>query len=200
MPIIVDAGIGRPSQACEAMEMGAAAVMANTAIATAGDVPKMAQAFKKAIEAGRESYLAGFGDVVEKGAPVLVVEHPVEAPENVTVIQVENGRNALSLLSAARFDYPARKMTAIGVTGTKGKTTTTYMIKAILEAAGQKTGLIGTNGAVIGENHYPTKNTTPESYILQEYFAKLVEAGCRYIVMEVSSQSYLMHRVDGLFL
>ena len=64
-------------------------------------------------------------DVVEKGAPVLVVEHPVEAPENVTVIQVENGRNALSLLSAARFDYPARKMTAIGVTGTKGKTTTT---------------------------------------------------------------------------
>ena len=75
-------------------------------------------------------------DVVEKGAPVLVVEHPVEAPENVTVIQVENGRNALSLLSAARFDYPARKMTAIGVTGTKGKTTTTYMIKAILEAAG----------------------------------------------------------------
>ena len=122
-------------------------------------------------------------DVVEKGAPVLVVEHPVEAPENVTVIQVENGRNALSLLSAARFDYPARKMTAIGVTGTKGKTTTTYMIKAILEAAGQKTGLIGTNGAVIGENHYPTKNTTPESYILQEYFAKMVEAGCRYIVM-----------------
>lgn len=53
---------------------------------------------------------------------------------------------------------------------------------------------------MIGENHYPTKNTTPESYILQEYFAKMVEAGCRYIVMEVSSQSYLMHRVDGLFL
>lgn len=136
---------------------------------------------------------------MKRARPVLVVEHPVEAPENVTVIQVENGRNALSLLSAARFDYPARKMTAIGVTGTKGKTTTTYMIKAILEAAGQKTGLIGTNGAVIGENHYPTKNTTPESYILQEYFAKMVEAGCRYIVMEVSSQSYLMHRVDGLF-
>lgn len=68
LPVIVDAGIGKPSQACEAMEMGAAAVMANTAIATAGDVPKMAQAFKKAIEAGRESYLAGFGDVVEKGA------------------------------------------------------------------------------------------------------------------------------------
>lgn len=136
---------------------------------------------------------------LKRARPVLVVEHPVEAPENVTVIQVENGRNALSLLSAARFDYPARKMTAIGVTGTKGKSTTTYMSRRFWRQPDQKTGLIGTNGAVIGENHYPTKNTTPESYILQEYFAKMVEAGCRYIVMEVSSQSYLMHRVDGLF-
>lgn len=68
LPIIVDAGIGRPSQACEAMEMGAAAVMANTAIATAGDIPGMARAFKKAIEAGREAYLSGLGRVVEKGA------------------------------------------------------------------------------------------------------------------------------------
>ena len=68
LPIIVDAGIGRPSQACEAMEMGAAAVMANTAIATAGDIAEMAEAFKKAIEAGRTAYLAGLGRVIEKGA------------------------------------------------------------------------------------------------------------------------------------
>ena len=68
LPIIVDAGIGRPSQACEAMEMGAAAVMANTAIATAGDIPQMAEAFKKAIEAGRQAYLSGLGRVIEKGA------------------------------------------------------------------------------------------------------------------------------------
>ena len=68
LPVIVDAGIGRPSQACEAMEMGAAAVMANTGIATAGDVPAMAQAFRKAIEAGREAYLAGPGRVIEHGA------------------------------------------------------------------------------------------------------------------------------------
>lgn len=138
-------------------------------------------------------------DVVSKGVSAIVAEHPVEAPESVAVIEVENGRNALSLLSAARFDYPLRKMISIGVTGTKGKTTSTYMIKSILEASGQKTGLIGTNGAIIGDNHYPTKNTTPESYILQEYFAKMVEEGCRYVVMEVSSQSYLMHRVDGIF-
>ena len=67
LPIIVDAGIGRPSQACEAMEMGAAAVMANTAIATAGDIPVMAEAFRKAIEAGRQAYLAGLGRVLDKG-------------------------------------------------------------------------------------------------------------------------------------
>ena len=68
LPIIVDAGIGRPSQACEVMEMGAAAVMANTAIATAGDIPQMASAFGKAIEAGRKAYLSGLGRVREKGA------------------------------------------------------------------------------------------------------------------------------------
>lgn len=68
LPIIVDAGIGRPSQACEAMEMGAAAIMANTALATAGDIPQMASAFKKAIEAGREAYLSGLGRVLDKGA------------------------------------------------------------------------------------------------------------------------------------
>ena len=138
-------------------------------------------------------------DVIQKGAKVLVTEEAVTVPEEITVLRVGNGRNALSLLSAARFGYPARKMTTIGVTGTKGKTTTTYMIKAILGAAGEKTGLIGTNGAIIGSDHFPTMNTTPESYILQEYFAKMVEQGCRYMVMEVSSQSYLMHRVDGIF-
>ena len=115
-----------------------------------------------------------------------------------TVLKVENGRNALALLSAARFGYPAEKMVTIGVTGTKGKTTTTYMIKSILEACGKKVGLIGTNGAVIGDKHYATKNTTPESYILEQYFDEMVKAGCEYMVMEVSSQSYLMHRVDGL--
>lgn len=138
-------------------------------------------------------------EVIAKGTGILVVEDEVEAPPHVTVLKVENGRNALSLLSAARFGYPARSMVTIGVTGTKGKTTTTYMIKSILEAAGEKVGLIGTNGAIIGKNYYATRNTTPESYILQEYFAKMAEAGCTYMVMEVSSQSYLMHRVDGIF-
>lgn len=137
--------------------------------------------------------------VLAAGTKALVVEREVPGiPEDVTVLKVENGRNALALLSAARFGYPAEKMVTIGVTGTKGKTTTTYMIKSILEACGKKVGLIGTNGAVIGDKHYATKNTTPESYILEQYFDEMVKAGCEYMVMEVSSQSYLMHRVDGL--
>lgn len=138
-------------------------------------------------------------EIIRKGCRILVVEDVPEVPSDVTVLRVENGRNSLSLLSAARFGYPARKMTTIGVTGTKGKTTSTYMIKTILESAGEKVGLIGTNGAVIAGQHYPTRNTTPESYILQEYFSRMVDLGCTYVVMEVSSQSYLMHRVDGLF-
>lgn len=137
--------------------------------------------------------------VVEQGVKVLVVEKEVSLPEGVTVVRVENARHALALLSAARFDYPAQKMITIGVTGTKGKTTTTHMIKGILETAGKKVGMIGTNGATIAGENYPTVNTTPESYQLQEYFAKMVEAGCEYMIMEVSSQGVKMHRVDGIF-
>ena len=136
--------------------------------------------------------------VVEAGCRVLVVERPVEAPEGVTVIQVENGRRALALLSAARFGYPAEKLITIGITGTKGKTTTAHMMKTILEACGKKTGMIGTTGIVIGEETYPTVNTTPESYAIQEAFANMVEKGCQYAVMEVSSQGLKMHRVDGI--
>ena len=136
--------------------------------------------------------------VTEAGVKVLVTEHPVETPEDVTVVETENGREALALLSAARFGYPSRKLTMIGVTGTKGKTTTTHMIKTILETAGKKTGMIGTNGVYIGEEHFPTVNTTPESYLIQEYFAQMVEAGCQICVMEVSSQGLMMHRTAGI--
>lgn len=138
-------------------------------------------------------------EVTARGVGVLVVEKdPDVLPEGVTVVRVENAREALARLSAARFDHPVTKMISIGVTGTKGKTTTTYMIKAILEAAGKKVGLIGTAGAVIGDKTYPTVNTTPESYQLQAYFAQMVEEGCNYMIMEVSSQGIKMHRVDGI--
>ena len=143
-------------------------------------------------------------DVVVKGCRVLVVEKELDSerlaalPEDVTVIRAESSREALAHLSAARFDYPAKKMVCIGVTGTKGKTTTTYMIKAVLEAAGKKVGLIGTAGAVIDNQTFPTVNTTPESYQLQKYLSQMVEAGCEYMIMEVSSQGVKMHRVDGI--
>lgn len=137
--------------------------------------------------------------VYEEGTRVFVTEHPVSLPQDAVVIQVENGRKALAYLSAARFGYPDRKMVTIGVTGTKGKTTTTHMIQAILEACGKKVGMIGTNGAYFAGVAEPTRNTTPESYQLHEYFSRMVEAGCQYMVMEVSSQAFKMHRTDGIF-
>lgn len=136
--------------------------------------------------------------VLEAGVRVLVVERPVSVPEEVTVLLVEQGREALALLSAARFGYPARELLMIGITGTKGKTTTAHMVRAVLEAAGKKTGIIGTNGVRIGEEHYPTVNTTPESYDLHRYFRKMADSGCECCVMEVSSQAFKMHRVSGI--
>lgn len=137
-------------------------------------------------------------DVAAKGAAALVVEHEVDVPEDVTVILVKDTRYALALMSAAYFGYPADKMKIIGITGTKGKTTTTYMIKSILDGVGHKVGLIGTIEAIIGEKHIPASNTTPESYTIQKYFAEMAEAGCDCVVMEVSSQGLMLHRTAGI--
>lgn len=138
-------------------------------------------------------------DVVLKGAKVLVVSREVDLPEDadVTVILVENTRYAMAHISAAWFDHPAGKLKTIGITGTKGKTTTTYLVKSILENAGRKVGLVGTIESIIGDLHIPAVNTTPESYILQETFAKMVEAGLDTVVMEVSSQALMQHRSQG---
>ena len=89
-------------------------------------------------------------EVVKKGAKAIVIQEDCSYPEDVTVIRVKDTRKALALLSAARFSYPARKMVTIGVTGTKGKTTTTHMMKTLLEQSGKKVGMIGTNGCFIG--------------------------------------------------
>lgn len=137
-------------------------------------------------------------EIAEKGAKVIVAERKVEVPEGVALVQVPDTRYALSLISAAYFDYPAEKMKVIGITGTKGKTTTTFMVKGILEHAGYKVGLIGTIETIIGDTHIPANNTTPESYLIQEYFAQMVEAGCQVCVMEVSSQGLMMHRTAGI--
>ncbi len=140
-------------------------------------------------------------DVVRRGAKVLIVRKEVqlskELLEEVTIIQVEDTRYAMAFISAAYFGNPAEKMTVIGITGTKGKTTTTYMVKSILENAGHKVGLVGTIEVIIGDTHIHAENTTPESYLLQEYFSKMLEAGCDTVVMEVSSQALMLHRTQG---
>lgn len=137
-------------------------------------------------------------DAIEKGANTIVVEKDIEINEDVTVIRVQSSRLALAKMSAIYFGNPANDLVTIGLTGTKGKTSTTFMIKAILENAGEKVGLIGTTGALIGNKKLPTKNTTPESYELQKLFRQMVDEGCKYVVMEVASQGLKMQRVAGI--
>lgn len=141
---------------------------------------------------------AYIADVAEKGAAAVIVEKDIEVPENLTVIKVPDTRYGLALMSAAYFGYPADKLKVIGITGTKGKTTTTFMVKSILEGVGHKVGLIGTIEAIIGDKVIPANNTTPESYVIQKYFAEMVEAGCDSVVMEVSSQGLMLHRTAGI--
>lgn len=140
-------------------------------------------------------------EVVSKGAKVLIVSKEIsllpEQKEGVTVVRVGDTRYAMAFISAAYFGNPAEKMTIIGITGTKGKTTTTYMVKSILENAGRKVGLVGTIEVIIGDTHIHALNTTPESYLLQEYFSRMVEQGCDTVVMEVSSQALMLHRTQG---
>ena len=138
-------------------------------------------------------------DVIENGAKVLVVEHEVQIPKDadVSIVKVENSRYAMAFISANYFGNPAEKMKIIGITGTKGKTTTTYLVKSILESAGHKVGLVGTIEAIIGDKKIPACNTTPESYVLQEYFKEMADAGCDIVVMEVSSQGLMLHRTQG---
>ena len=136
-------------------------------------------------------------DVAAKGAAAIVVEKDVTPIDGITYIKVEDSRLALACMSAAYFGHPAKKLKTIGITGTKGKTTTTYMVRSILESAGIKTGLIGTIESIVGSERIPSANTTPESYRVQELFAKMVDAGLDAVVMEVSSQALMLHRVSG---
>ena len=132
----------------------------------------------------------------EKGAAVIIAEEPVEVP--VPVILTENTRLALAYLSAKFFGNPAdHDIRVIGITGTKGKTTTAFMLRSILEAAGHKTGVIGTIGVAYGDTLIKTNNTTPENYEVQKYLRRMADAGCEFCVMEVSSIGLKDHRVAG---
>jgi len=138
------------------------------------------------------------GQAAAKGCAVIVAEHQVPIDETITLIIVEDTREALASMSAAFFGYPSKRLKTIGITGTKGKTTIAYMIKSILDRAGIKTGLIGTIETIIGEQLIGSYNTTPESYNIQKYLYQMAEAGCKCVVMEVSSQGLKHKRVWGI--
>lgn len=137
-------------------------------------------------------------NAIGQGASVIVIERDVEIEEDVTVIKVTSSRLALAHMSAAYFDYPAKKLTTVGITGTCGKTSTSYIIKSMLEEFGNKVGVIGTICAMIGDKEIETHNTTPNSYEVQKLFCEMVEEGCKYAIMEVSSQGLKMDRVAGI--
>ena len=133
----------------------------------------------------------------EKGAACVVCQ---TVPEDGTpYVQVADSRRALAVIGANRFDHPADELTMIGVTGTSGKTTSTYLIKSILEQkAGAKVGLIGTIQNMIGDRELHTERTTPESYELQKLLREMSDAGCSHVVMEVSSHALCLDRVYGI--
>lgn len=135
------------------------------------------------------------GKALEQGAAAIVCE---EAPAGVPAVVVENARRALAEIAANRFGHPADSMVMLGVTGTNGKTTTTYLVKRMLEDAGHKVGLIGTNQNLIGDEVVETERTTPESYELHALFARMRDAGCTHVIMEVSSHSLVLDRVHGI--
>lgn len=134
-------------------------------------------------------------DAMQKGASLIVCQEKIDV--DIPYIQVENTRHALAIISSNFYDNPSKKLKLIGVTGTNGKTSTTYIIKTILESSGKKVGLIGTNQNMIGQEVIKTKHTTPESLELQQLFNKMYECGVEYVVMEVSSHSLELNRVDG---
>ena len=134
---------------------------------------------------------------VEQGAAAVVVSRDVNI-EGITVVKTEDTRKALALMSAEYFGRPAEKLKTIGITGTKGKTTSAFMIKAVLEKADIKTGIIGTIGIIIGNEITKTSNTTPESYELHRAMRNMVDKGCKCAVMEVSSQALKLYRAYGI--
>ena len=131
------------------------------------------------------------------GAAAVLCQVPPEG-KGIPYVQTADSRRALAAVGANFFAHPARDMTMVGVTGTNGKTTTTYLLKAILEARGKKVGLIGTNQNMIGQEVLPTERTTPESFELQKLFARMRDAGCTHVVMEVSSHALFLDRVYGV--
>ena len=137
-------------------------------------------------------------DAYKRGCRLFLVQHEINLPSDATIYITSNTRIALAHISAAFFSYPAKELTLVGITGTKGKTTSSVLAARTMQALGEKTGYIGSNGIEYCGKHYSTLNTTPDSYTLNSTFRSMVSAGVTTVIMEVSSQAVLMHRIDGL--
>lgn len=137
-------------------------------------------------------------EAVAQGAVAVVLEQKTEVPKGITVIRVNNARKALAKLGAAFYGNPARELKVIGITGTKGKTTTAMMMYEILIEAGYPTGLIGTIEVRTGKRCIPASCTSPESLATQQYLREMADSGCRIVIMEVSSQALKLHRTDEI--
>jgi len=135
---------------------------------------------------------------IKNGANSVLISEDIEISEDITVIKVPNTRKILSKLSMKFFNYPQSKLKTIAITGTKGKTTTSFMIKNIIEKSGKSCGLIGTTGIYIKDKFYSQKNTTPESYDIFKYMNEMVQNDIEYLVMEVSSQALKYDRVNDI--
>ena len=147
----------------------------------------------------RENNSKYIPNALQNGASVIVISNDIDIKENVTIIKVENTTKSLAYLSMNFFDNPQNKLKTIAITGTKGKTTTSFMLKNILEYAGYKCGLIGTIGIYIGTKKYSTNNTTPSSYDILKYLFEMVKNKINYAIIEVSSQALKYGRVEGIF-
>ena len=169
------------------------------------DIENIAYDSRKVVEGGMFVAIAGFASdgnrfipmVMEKGAAVVVTAKKPES--DIPYVLVENDRLALAMLGTNFYGRPAESMTMIGVTGTNGKTSTTLLLKQVLEKVkGAKVGLIGTMENMVGDEIIPTERTTPESFELQALFARMRDAGCTHVVMEVSSHALVLDRVGGV--
>ncbi len=141
---------------------------------------------------------------IANGASVVVLEDESQLPDSlfmhagVIKVVVENSREALAKLAGNFYNHPSSRMTVVGITGTNGKTTTSHLVRSVLEAEGSRAGLIGTIEYVIGDEHVPASHTTPESLELQKIMATMLERNCASVAMEVSSHAIDQHRIAGI--
>ncbi len=135
---------------------------------------------------------------IKNGAVAIVCRKGLTSSKPITIINVENTRIALAHISAAFYEQPAQKLVMIGITGTKGKTTTSFILREILEKSGYKTGIIGTIMIDTRLRRLKPDNTTPESKEIHKYLREMLRGGCNVAIIEVSSQALMMHRTDGI--